>query len=157
EAILTMLYPRKTIWSHPYAVGGALHGIGLKAVNALSEWLIAEVRRDGFLRRQSFSRGVRASDVGKNRPPAESGWTGTAITFLPDAEIFSAEIVNSGLNYDVLLARCRQLACLLPEVTIHLSDRRGEAVPREATLRFDGGLEAFVADLNRERKALHAP
>lgn len=133
-----------------------IHRVGLLAINALSEWLIAEIRRDGFLWRQSYARGVRTSDVIKVRPLADGETTGTSITFLPDSEIFS--IFNDfTYDYEVLAARCRQIAYLLHSVTIRLMDRRVATSPRETTFHVEGGLETFVTDLNRDRQPLHSP
>jgi DNA gyrase subunit B len=88
-----------------YNVSGGLHGVGLKAVNALSEWLIAEVRRDGYVWRQTYERGERTSDVVKTRPMKMNESTGTSITFRPDAKIFDGFRTRFDYNYDALSER----------------------------------------------------
>jgi len=140
-----------------YYVWGGMHGIGLIPVNALSEWLIAEIRRDGFLWRQSYAQGVRTSDVIKVRPLAAGEATGTSIAFLPDSEIFGPVLDFFTYDYEVLVLRCRQIAYLLHGVTIRLIDRRASTSPRETTFHVEGGLDTFVADLNRDRQPLHPP
>ena len=103
----------------PYKVSGGLHGVGVSVVNALSEWLIAEVRRDEKVYRQEFTRGVPNADlavVGK----AEKGDTGTTISFLPDAEIFE----ELELDAETLQQRMRETAFLTRGLRIVLTDER---------------------------------
>lgn len=131
-----------------YKVSGGLHGVGVSVVNALSEWLIAEVRRDGKVYRQEFTRGVPNGDVevvGK----AEKGDTGTTIMFLPDAEIFE-EVEYSA---ETLQQRLRETAFLTRGLRIVLTDERagGETVE----FHYEGGIRDFVAHVNSTKDGIH--
>jgi DNA gyrase subunit B len=131
-----------------YKVSGGLHGVGVSVVNALSEWLIAEVRRDGKVYRQEFARGVPNADVevvGK----AEKGDTGTTIMFLPDAEIFD-EVEFSA---ETLQQRLRETAFLTRGLRIVLTDERagGETVE----FHYEGGIRDFVAHVNSTKDGIH--
>jgi DNA gyrase subunit B len=131
-----------------YKVSGGLHGVGVSVVNALSEWLVAEVRRGGKLYRQEFARGVPAGDVevvGK----AEKGETGTTISFLPDAEIFEEVEVSA----DTLVQRLRETAFLTRGLRIVLTDERagGETVE----FHYEGGIRDFVAHVNGTKDPIH--
>src|SRR5256885_10238983 len=131
-----------------YKVSGGLHGVGVSVVNALSEWLVAEVRRGGKVYRQEFTRGVPNGDVevvGK----AEKGDTGTTISFLPDAEIFD----EMELSADTLQQRLRETAFLTRGLRIVLTDERagGETVE----FHYEGGIRDFVAHVNGTKDAIH--
>jgi DNA gyrase subunit B len=131
-----------------YKVSGGLHGVGVSVVNALSEWLIAEVRRDGKIYRQEFARGVPAKDVevvGKT----DKNDTGTTISFLPDPEIFD-EVEFSA---DTLQQRMRETAFLTRGLRIVLTDERagGEAVE----FHYEGGIRDFVAHVNSTKDSIH--
>src|ERR1044072_6026806 len=121
-----------------YKVSGGLHGVGVSVVNALSEWLIAEVRRGGKIYRQEFTRGAPNGDVevvGK----ADKGDTGTTIMFLPDAEIFD-EVEYSA---DTLQQRLRETAFLTRGLRIVLTDERAGGGTGEC--HYEGGIRDFVA------------
>jgi DNA gyrase subunit B len=131
-----------------YKVSGGLHGVGVSVVNALSEWLVAEVRRGGKLYRQEFARGVPTGDVevvGK----AENGETGTTISFLPDAEVFEEVEVSA----DTLVQRLRETAFLTRGLRIVLTDERagGETVE----FHYEGGIRDFVAHVNGTKDPIH--
>ena len=131
-----------------YKVSGGLHGVGVSVVNALSEWLIAEVRRDGKVYRQEFTRGVPNGDVevvGKT----EKDDTGTTIMFLPDAEIFE-EVEYSA---ETLQQRLRETAFLTRGLRIVLTDERagGETVE----FHYEGGIRDFVAHVNATKDGIH--
>jgi DNA gyrase subunit B len=131
-----------------YKVSGGLHGVGVSVVNALSEWLVAEVRRGGKIYRQEFTRGVPNGDVevvGK----AEQGETGTTIMFLPDAEIFD-EVEYSA---ETLQQRLRETAFLTRGLLIVLTDERagGETVE----FHYEGGIRDFVAHVNSTKDGIH--
>jgi DNA gyrase subunit B len=131
-----------------YKVSGGLHGVGVSVVNALSEWLVAEVRRGGKVYRQEFTRGAPNGDVevvGK----AEKGETGTTIMFLPDAEIFD-EVEYSA---DTLQQRLRETAFLTRGLRIVLTDERagGETVE----FHYEGGIRDFVAHVNSTKDGIH--
>ena len=132
----------------PYKVSGGLHGVGVSVVNALSEWLIAEVRRDGKVYRQEFTRGVPNADlavVGE----AEKDDTGTTISFLPDAEIFE----ELELSAETLQQRLRETAFLTRGLRIVLTDERagGEAIE----FHYEGGIRDFVAHVNAAKDSIH--
>ncbi len=131
-----------------YKVSGGLHGVGVSVVNALSEWLIAEVRRGGKVYRQEFARGVPGGDVevvGK----AEKGDTGTTIMFLPDAEVFE-EVEYSA---DTLQQRLRETAFLTRGLRIVLTDER--AGGEQVEFHYEGGIRDFVAHVNSTKDGIH--
>src|SRR2546427_1269664 len=132
----------------PYKVSGGLHGVGVSVVNALSEWLIAEVRRDGKIYRQEFTRGAPNADiqvVGKT----EKSNTGTTISFLPDAEVFE----EVELSADTLQQRLRETAFLTRGLRIVLTDERagGETIE----FHYEGGIRDFVAHVNSTKDSIH--
>ncbi len=146
EVVLTKLHAGGKFDARTYQVAGGLHGVGVSVVNGLSEWLEAEVRRDGKLHRQRYARGKPASPmtvIGK------ATGTGTRITFKADREIFTGGIVY---NYDALSNRFRELAFLNKGLTISLTDERND---KSATFKFDGGIAEFVAFLNKSKTPLH--
>jgi DNA gyrase subunit B len=149
EVVMTTVHAGGKFDHHTYKVSGGLHGVGLTAVNALSEWLQAEVRRDGHLWRQDFEKGKPTSPV---YVVAATKTTGTKISFLPDATIFP------GLSFDadVLEKRLRELAYLNKGVKIRLTDERGPD-PRDVEFISTVGLSEFVAFLNRAQTVLHPP
>ena len=129
-----------------YKVSSGLHGVGVKAVNALSEWLEAEVYQNGNIYRQVYNRGVpqRAlAVVGKTDK------TGTKVTFLPDAEIFETTV----FKYEHLRVRLKELAFLNRGLTISLTDLRGEK-PRSDTFCYEGGIRELVEELNSGSETL---
>jgi DNA gyrase subunit B len=131
-----------------YKVSGGLHGVGVSVVNALSEWLIAEVRRNGKVYRQEFTRGEPNADVqvvGK----AAKGETGTTISFLPDAEIFD-EVEFSA---DTLQQRLRETAFLTRGLRIVLTDER--AGGEQVEFHYEGGIRDFVAHVNATKDSIH--
>src|SRR5713226_5261874 len=129
--VLTKLHAGGKFGGEGYKVSGGLHGVGLSVVNALSEWLIAEVRRNGKVYRQEFARGVPQSDM---QIVGESTDTGTTIMFMPDAEIFE-EIEWST---ETLVQRLRETAFLTRGLRITLTDERagGERVE----FHYEGGI-----------------
>jgi DNA gyrase subunit B len=131
-----------------YKVSGGLHGVGVSVVNALSEWLIAEVRRGGKVYRQEFARGVPSGDV-EVAGKADKDDTGTTIMFLPDAEIFD-EVEFSA---DTLQQRLRETAFLTRGLRIVLTDERagGETVE----FHYEGGIRDFVAHVNSTKDGIH--
>src|SRR5262249_58614451 len=126
-----------------------LHGVGLTVVNALSEWLEAEVHRDGQVWRQGYEKGQPQGPVTAEGPAAT---TGTIIRFLPDAEIFP----KTEFDFDVLEKRLRELAFLNKGVRIRLADERTDE-RRDEEFFSSVGLGEFVAYLNRAQTALHPP
>ncbi len=129
-----------------YKVSSGLHGVGVKAVNALSEWLEAEVYQHGNVYRQIYNRGV------PQRPLAIVGKTdktGTKVTFLPDSEIFETTV----FKYDHLRVRLKELAFLNRGLTITLTDLRGEK-PRSDKFCYEGGIRELVEELNSGSETL---
>jgi len=148
EIVLTKPHSGAKFDHNSYKVSGGLHGVGLTVVNALSEWLEAEVRREGKIWRQEYRQGVAQSDV-KAVGPATT--TGTRIHFLPDATIFP----SIELDHDTLEKRLRELAFLNKDVTIRLTDERGEGEPKDQTFPTNTGLKGFVEYLNRAQTPIH--
>jgi DNA gyrase subunit B len=125
-----------------YKVSGGLHGVGVSVVNALSERLDVEVRRDGYVWRQSYERGKPLSEVERGEPTKE---TGTTTTFLPDADIFE----SLELDFKTLEERMRETAFLTRGLKISLIDERGEG--HRAEFRYEGGIVDFVRYLNENK------
>ncbi|NLI63071.1 MAG: DNA topoisomerase (ATP-hydrolyzing) subunit B [Methanosarcinaceae archaeon] len=120
EVVLTILHAGGKFDKDSYKVSGGLHGVGVSVVNALSEWLVADIYRDGKHFRQSYERGIPATGLEEIE---ETDKTGTTITFLPDSKIF--ETLN--FNYDTLLSRLRELAFLNKGITIIIEDKRPDS------------------------------
>ncbi len=134
-----------------YKVSGGLHGVGVSAVNALSERLLATVYRDGFEYQQEYHRGVPLGGVEKVRPLDDGQMTGTVITFKPD---FSVLELNE-FSFSTLTQRFREMAYVTRKVTLTIRDERVRPFPRETTFYFEGGISSFVRYLNANRDALH--
>jgi DNA gyrase subunit B len=131
-----------------YTVSGGLHGVGVSVVNALSSRLEAEVRRDGFVWRQTFERGKSQGKVEKVRPWKKN--SGTTITFWPDEQIFTD---TTHFDYDTIAIRLREMAYLNRGLEIILTDERSE--PKTETFMYRGGLLDFVKHLNATREPVH--
>ncbi len=136
-----------------YKVSGGLHGVGASAVNALSAELHAEVWREGYLWKQSYAAGKPKTKVLQIREMEEGESTGTRISFRPDFTVLEP----NEFSYSTLAQRFREMAFVTRKVAITLRDERGEAIPRETTFYFEGGLHSFVRYLNRNRQPLHPP
>jgi DNA gyrase subunit B len=149
QVVLTATHAGGKFGHDSYKVSGGLHGVGLKAVNALSEWLEAEVHRDGHVWRQEYEQGEPKGPV---RATGTTKTTGTKIRFLPDATIFE----RIDFDYDILEKRLRELAYLNKGIAIRLTDERGDE-PREQEFFSSGGLAEFVAYLTRAWTPLHPP
>ncbi|MDE0460813.1 MAG: DNA topoisomerase (ATP-hydrolyzing) subunit B [Caldilineaceae bacterium] len=149
--VMTKLHAGGKFGDVGYKVSGGLHGVGVSAVNALSEWMETEVKRDGKVWRQRFKRGVPVTDV-EEVGKCKRGETGTIQRFLRDDTIFDV------LEYDwnTLVTRFREMAFLTRGIDIHFVDDRGEA-PREISFYFEGGVQTFVRYLNKNRTVLHPP
>ncbi len=129
-----------------YKVSGGLHGVGVSVVNALSSRLHLEIRRDGHVWTQDYERGEPLGDL---KQAEKAKGTGTAITFLPDDEVFEDVV----LDYQTLSERLRETAFLTRNLRIDLIDERG-AGQRE-TFQYEGGIVDFVAHLNENKDSLH--
>ena len=145
EVAMTMLHAGSKFGGGGYRVAGGLHGVGVSVVNALSEWLEVEVRRDGKVWRQRYERGKRASEL---KAVGKTTKTGTTVTFKPDPKIF--EVVD--FNPETMTARLRELAYLNPAVKITFTI---EATGEKQEFQYKGGIAAFVEHLNRLKDALH--
>jgi len=145
EVVLTILHAGGKFDKKSYTVSGGLHGVGVTCVNALSEWLEAEVKRDGKVHHMRFKRGKTAS---KLEVIGKAKGTGTKITFKPDSEIFP--VIE--YKYDILANRLRELAFLNRGIEITLKDERNK---REDLFKFNGGIEEFIKHINRAKEPLH--
>ena len=150
EVVMTVLHAGGKFDKNSYKVSGGLHGVGVSVVNALSEMLKVEIRRDGKVYFQEYVRGVPVNpvkEIGKT-PKKE---TGTTVTFSPDHEIFNV----TQFKFDTLAERMRELAYLNKTITIKISDLRNGG--EEEVFHFKGGLIEFVKYLDETRVALHKP
>src|SRR6201999_4553392 len=147
EVVMTVLHAGgKFGQGGGYKVSGGLHGVGVSVVNALSERLDVEIRRDGYVWRQSYERGKPLGDLQRGEATTE---TGSTTTFLADSEIFES------LEYDfkVIEERMRDTAFLTRGLKITLIDERGDG--RRAEFQYDGGIVDFVAFLNENKEPIH--
>ena len=147
EVVMTILHAGGKFDKSTYKVSGGLHGVGVSVVNALSEWLEAEVKRDGKLYYQRYERGKPHDDI---MEIGESEGTGTKITFKPDPLIFE----TTKFIYDTLVTRLRELAFLNKGIRISISDLRIEQ-PQQEVFQYEGGIVSFVKYLNHSRNVLH--
>ena len=149
EVIMTTLHAGGKFSHNSYKVSGGLHGVGLSAVNALSEWCEVQVRRDGHVYRQEYERGAACSQL---EMIGIATGTGTIVTFKPDAEIFP----DTAFHHDLVAGRLRELAFLNKGLTIRFSYADDAANPKEETFKYDGGISEFVATLNDGKDAIHS-
>jgi DNA gyrase subunit B len=146
EVVLTVLHAGGKFGGEGYKVSGGLHGVGVSVVNALSENLVAQIKRDGKIYQQEYHRGAPQYEI---KVIGETEETGTQITFTPDHEIFTE---TTDYDYDVLQARIRELAFLNKGLEINLLDERTDAAH---TFMYEGGIVSFVQFLNRNREAVN--
>lgn len=137
--VLTVLHAGGKFDKDTYKVSGGLHGVGVSVVNALSKKLVINIKRDGKLHRQEFSKGIPQSDLEIIKT---TNRTGTQVEFWPDDSIF--EIME--FDDEILTKRFRELAYLNPKITINFKDQRNG---RNESFHYEGGLESFVTDLNK--------
>lgn len=145
EVVLTVLHAGGKFDSNSYKVSGGLHGVGVSCVNALSEWLEVEVRRDGEIHHMRFERGKTVKQLEVLGHCSE---TGTKITFMPDHEIFE----TLQFSWDILTNRLREMAFLNRGVQVILSADGGD---RREVFKYDGGIAEFVQHLNKNKAPLH--
>jgi DNA gyrase subunit B len=147
ETVMTVLHAGAKFGGRSYAVSGGLHGVGASVVNALSEWVKVDVKRDGKVHHQEYRRGVPVEPV---KVIGKAEGTGTTTTFLADKQIFTE------LDYDfnTVSERLREMAYLNKGLQISIRDEIGD---REKTFYFEGGITGFVRHLNRNRIVRHVP
>ena len=149
EVTLTVLHAGGKFGGSGYKVSGGLHGVGLSVVNALSTWLVAEVRRDGQVYRQEYDHGDPVTGV-EVVATCEEGDSGTTITYLADGEIFD----QVEYSFDTLAGRMRELAFLNKGLKITVTDHRQEPA-RQKSFCYEGGIVSFVQHLNKNKDVLH--
>ena len=149
EVTLTVLHAGGKFGGSGYKVSGGLHGVGLSVVNALSKWLVAEVRRDGQVYRQEYDHGDPVTGV-EVVATCEEGDSGTTITYLADGEIFD----QVEYSFDTLAGRMRELAFLNKGLKITVTDHREEPA-RQKSFCYEGGIVSFVQHLNKNKDVLH--
>jgi DNA gyrase subunit B len=145
EVVLTKLHAGGKFENSAYKVSGGLHGVGVSCVNALSEWMEVEIRREGNLYMIAFDRGKPRARLKKDRAVKT---TGTTVTFRPDGDIFD----TVDFNYDTLLIRLRELAFLNSGLKIIIEDFRSD---KKDEFCYRGGIVSFVEYLNRTKEPVH--
>ena len=146
ETVLTILHAGGKFNNDAYKVSGGLHGVGVSVVNALSEWLIATVKRHGKIHEQRFARGKAISEL---EILGDTEETGTTIQFLPDKDIFD----TVEFDFDTLEDRMREMAFLNKGVKLVLRDDRGDK-EREKVFKYDGGIIEMVKYLNKSKNPI---
>ena len=154
ETVMTTLHAGGKFGGKAYSVSGGLHGVGASVVNALSEWLLVEVYRDGKVHRQEFGAGVRKTDVSSaDLPEADREKTGTAVSFRPDPTIFP----DIQYEFPTLSQRFKEMAYLNKGLRIDFrSDWHFDLWPNnQVGYYFEGGIASFVRNLNHNREVIH--
>jgi DNA gyrase subunit B len=147
EVVMTVLHAGGKFDKDTYKVSGGLHGVGVSVVNALSDWLWVEVKRDGKVYKQDYKIGVtqnKLKEIGKTKK------SGTKVCFLPDSSVFNTTL----FEYDIIAERLRELAYLNQGLEINLKDLREEDGQNDS-FRFKGGLSDFVKYLDEKNNPLH--
>ncbi|HXN08563.1 MAG TPA: DNA topoisomerase (ATP-hydrolyzing) subunit B [Candidatus Acidoferrales bacterium] len=145
EVVMTVLHAGGKFDQLGYKVSGGLHGVGISVTNALSEWMVTRVKRDGKLYEQKFSRGIPTT---KLKVVGMAEGTGTLQHFKPDPQVFS----TLDYSFDILQQRLRELAFLNRGLRINLSDERND---KKQSFEYEGGIKSFVEHLNKNKGPLH--
>ena len=145
ETVMTVLHAGAKFGGKSYSVSGGLHGVGASVVNALSEWMTVDVKRNGKVHHQEYERGLPKGPV---KIIGDADGTGTATSFLADSQIFTERTYN----FETLCERFREMAYLNKGVEISIID---EIRDRTKTFYFEGGVASFVRHLNRNREVRH--
>ncbi|HBH12196.1 MAG: DNA gyrase subunit B [Clostridiales bacterium 38_11] len=148
ETVLTVLHAGGKFNSDAYKVSGGLHGVGMSVVNALSEWLKVEVRRDGKIYQQTFERGKPTTELTQTGTTKIKN-TGTVIEFKPDYQIFE----EIDFDYSTLQYRLREMAFLNKGINISITDKRNGQ--NEDKFHYEGGIKEFVEYLNKKKNPIH--
>lgn len=149
EVVFTVLHAGGKFGGGGYKVSGGLHGVGASVVNALSDWLEVEVRRDGKVYKQRYEKGKTMYPL-KAVGECEPDQTGTRVTFKPDETVFETTV----FDYDTLKVRLRETAFLTKALKITLTDHRGDE-DRSDVFHYEGGIKEFVEYLNRGKEPLY--
>jgi DNA gyrase subunit B len=150
EVIMTTLHAGGKFGGEGYKVSGGLHGVGASVVNALSEWLELEVRREGHVWSQRYERGFPKSALTKDRKLKKGEGTGTTVSFMPDREVFTE---TQDFSFDTLSRWFREWAFLNKGLKIRLLDEREE--DRDVTYQYEGGIRDFVEHINEAKDPVH--
>lgn len=151
EVVYTVLHAGGKFGGGGYKVSGGLHGVGASVVNALSEWLEVQVKRNGHIYQQRYERGKICYDL-KIVGDCDIEDTGTQVTFLPDSEIFQETTV---FEFDILMHRLREMAFLTKGIKITLTDLR-EGFEQQKVFHYEGGIKEFVQYLNKSKEPLYS-
>ena len=151
EVVYTVLHAGGKFGGGGYKVSGGLHGVGASVVNALSEWLEVQVKRNGHIYQQRYERGKICYDL-KIVGDCDIEDTGTQVTFLPDSEIFQETTV---FEFDIIMHRLREMAFLTKGIKITLTDLR-EGLEQQKVFHYEGGIKEFVQYLNKSKEPLYS-
>ena len=151
EVVFTVLHAGGKFGDGGYKISGGLHGVGASVVNALSEWLEVQVKRNGHIYQQRYERGKICYDL-KIVGDCDIEDTGTQVTFLPDSEIFQETTV---FEFDILMHRLREMAFLTKGIKITLTDLR-EGLEQQKVFHYEGGIKEFVEYINKSKEPLYS-
>ena len=149
EVVFTILHAGGKFGGGGYKVSGGLHGVGASVVNALSDWLEVEIKRDGKIWKQRYEKGKTMYPL-KVIGDCDENETGTKVTFKPDETIFETTV----FDYNTLKTRLRETAFLTKALRITLRDKR-EGMEKEDVFHYEGGISEFVTYINRSKQALY--